>query len=183
MAVSQIQIKSTPARLALTIDRGQQTIRQPKAQQSIQQPKADLSIQQRPGKLTIDQTKAWHNIDLKNALLRTKETAQVGEQKWMQGVARVSSEGDELMKIENGGNPIASQAERNSGFDFDIQLGRSPTHELVDLHYQPAEADISVQRNEPVINVERRNPETSFQQGKVSTYMQQYPDIQIDWKV
>ncbi|MFC7062470.1 DUF6470 family protein [Halobacillus seohaensis] len=183
MAVPQIQIQSTPAKIGLNINRGQQTIRQPKAEQSIQQPKADLSIEQRPGKLTIDQTKAWHNIDLKSASVRTGETAQVAEQKWMEGVARVASEGDELMKIEHGGNPIAMQAKRNAGFEFDIQPGGRPAYDLVDISFQPSGADISVQRNEPIINTTKRDPEISFQRGKVSTYIQQNPDLQIDWKV
>ncbi|GGF31285.1 hypothetical protein GCM10010954_33090 [Halobacillus andaensis] len=183
MKVPQLHIQSTPARLGLTINKGQQTIHQPQAEQSIQQPQAEMTINQRPGQLTIDQTKAWHNINLKSSAVRTKETAQVGEQKWMEGLARVASEGDELMRIENGGNPIAVQAERNAGFDFDIQPGGRPSYDLVDLSYQPGEADISVEPQQPMIHTVRQEPETSFTPGSVSSYMEQYPDLKIDWKV
>ncbi|MFG6147991.1 DUF6470 family protein [Halobacillus sp. B23F22_1] len=183
MNVPQIQIQSTPARLGLTINKGKQTIRQPQAQQSIQQPQAEMTIKQRPGQLTIDQTKAWHNIDLKSIALRTEETAQVGEQKWMEGLARMASEGDELMRIEQGGNPIAAQAERNAGFEFDIQPGGRPSYDLVDLSYQPGEAEINVEPREPIINTVKQDPETSFSPGNVSSYVEQYPDLKIDWKV
>ncbi|WP_431804177.1 DUF6470 family protein [Halobacillus andaensis] len=183
MNVPQIQIQSTPARLGLTINKGQQTIRQPKAEQSIEQPQAEMSIKQRPGQLTIDQTKAWHNIDLKSIAERTKETAQVGEQKWMEGLARVASEGDELMRIEDGGNPISAQAERNAGFEFEVKPGGRPAYELVDVSYEPGGAEISVEPQKPIIHTTKRDPQTSLQPRNVTGFMEQYPDLKIDWKV
>ncbi|MCP3028103.1 DUF6470 family protein [Halobacillus sp. A5] len=168
MTIPQIQIQSTPAKLGLTINKGQQTIRQPQAEQSIQQPKAKMSIRQSTGQLTIDQTEAWHNLNLKSTAVRTKETAQVGEQKWMEGLVRMASEGDELMRIEDGGNPIAAQAERNAGFEFEVQPGGRPVYDLVDISYEPGGADISAEPQKPILHTTKQDPETSLQPGSVS---------------
>ncbi|QAS53704.1 DUF6470 family protein [Halobacillus litoralis] len=183
MNIPKLQIQSTPGRIGLTTNKPQQTIRQPKAEQSIRQPGADMSIEQRPGKLTIDQTNAWHNLDLKNVLVRSKELVGIAEQKWREGLARVSREGDEMMRIENGGNPIAAQAKRNAGFDFTFEPGGRPVYELVDLNYQPGGADISINRREPEIDARVRKPEHTYNPGNVDVRMEQMPDLKIDWKV
>ncbi|WP_163526880.1 DUF6470 family protein [Halobacillus ihumii] len=183
MSVPQLQLQSTDARIGIRTVPGQQTIRQHKAAQSIQQPKAQMTIETRPGKLTIDQTKAWHNLDLKNVFARADELVSDARQIWLEGIARVSREGDELMRIEDGGNPIAAHAKQNAKYEFTLQPGGRPAYELVDLNYTPAEVDISVEPQEPIITVEPRKPDISYQPGNVDIYMQRYADIQIDWKV
>ncbi|UOQ94398.1 DUF6470 family protein [Halobacillus shinanisalinarum] len=183
MSISKVQIHTTEARIGINVQTGKQTIRQHKVEQSIQQPKADMTIRQRPGKLTIDQTKAWHNLDLKNVLVRTEELVGEARQIWLEGIARVSREGDELMRIEDGGNPIAAHAKQNAGFEFTMQPGGRPVYDLVDFNYVPGEAEISVDPQDPIIKAQPREPEISYQSGNVDIYMKQYGDIQIDWKV
>jgi hypothetical protein len=183
MNIPKLQVQSTPGRIGLTINEPKQTIKQHKVDQSIQQPKAVMKIEQNPGKLTIDQTNALHNLDLKNVLVRTEELVGVANNLWMEGLSRVSREGDELMRIENGGDPIASQAKRNAGFDFTFQPGGRPTHELVQTNYQPGEAQIDIQRREPIIENKKRDPEHHYRPGNVNVRMEQMPDLKIDWKV
>ncbi|SFJ45671.1 hypothetical protein SAMN04487936_102244 [Halobacillus dabanensis] len=183
MNIPQLRVQSTPGRIGLAINKPEQTIKQHKAGQSIQQPKADMKIEQKPGKLTIDQTNAWHNLDLKNVLVRTEELVGIANNLWMEGLSRVSREGDELMRIENGGNPIAAQAKRNAGFEFTLQPGSRPTYELVQTNYQPGEAQIYIQRREPIIDNKKRDPEHHYRPGNVHVSMEQMPDLKIDWKV
>ncbi|REJ10358.1 DUF6470 family protein [Halobacillus trueperi] len=183
MNIPKLHIQSTPGRTGLTIQNSAQTIRQHKAEQSIQQPRAEMEVRQKPGKLSIDQTNAWHNLDLKNVLVRTEELVSIAKNQWMEGLARVSQEGDEMMRIENGGNPIAAQAERNAGFDFTFQPGGMPAYDLVDIHYQPEETQIDVQRRDPIIETKKRDPEHHYKPGIVDVAMEQMPDLQIDWKV
>ncbi|MFD2922572.1 DUF6470 family protein [Halobacillus naozhouensis] len=183
MSVPQLQLQSTDARIGIRTQPGQQTIRQHQAKQSIQQPKAQMTIDTRPGKLTIDQTKAWHNLDLKNVFARSDELVSDARQIWLEGIARVSREGDELMRIEDGGNPIAAHAKQNAKYEFTLQPGGRPAYELVDLHYEPAQVDINVEPQEPIISAEPRKPDISYQRGNVDIFMKQYTDIQIDWKV
>ncbi|WP_226580607.1 DUF6470 family protein [Halobacillus litoralis] len=181
--IPKLHIETTPAKIGLSINEAKQTIRQPLAEQSIQQPEAELRVEQRPGKLTIDQTKAWDNIDLKSVFKRTEAMVRDAEQGWMEGISRVAREGDELMKIENGGNPIAAHAEQNSKYSFTLQPGGLPAYDLVDIRYQPSEAEVSVKRNDPIIETTPVNPSISYQPGEVTLKNEQYADVQIDWKV
>lgn len=183
MSVPQIQLQSTPARISISSQKAQQTIRQPKAEQTIQQPQAKISMEQKPGKLTINQTNAWHNLDLKNVLVRTEELVGIAKNIWMDGIVRVSQEGDELMRIENGGDPIASQAKRNSGYDFTFQPGGLPAHELVNLDYEAGKTNIELTPQKPIIRSTPHKPEHTYKPGDLIIRMAQYPELQIDWKV
>lgn len=148
---------------------------------SIQQPKADMSIRQYSGKLTIDQTKAWHNLGLKSSFVRTRETADHARQIAMEGLARIAREGDELMRIEQGGNPIAAQGERNAVWEFDYQPGATPWQELVQLNYESTEPDIHTTPNKPKINITPRPPQFGYQPGSISFSIEQYADLQIEF--
>ncbi|RWZ55033.1 hypothetical protein EQV77_13000 [Halobacillus fulvus] len=183
MRVPQLQVQTMPARIGIKKNDAVHEYQQFKADQSIEQPKADLMIRQRPGKLTIDQSKAWSNLHLKSSFERTRDTAAFAEQTWMEGLARVAQEGDELMKIENKGNPIADQAARNVGFNFDYKPGNTPVHELVQTSYEANPTEIDVKRNAPIIKTTPRFPEFQYQRGSVDVTMEQYPSVQIDWKL
>ena len=107
MQIPQIRMQSNLAKIEISTTPSQQYIEQPKAQLSLQQPKADMTIQTTPGQLNIDQTRAWESMDIKHIFRRIEENAQKGMNDALNGVARRASEGDELMRIENGGSPIS----------------------------------------------------------------------------
>ncbi|MFZ0370834.1 MAG: DUF6470 family protein [Halobacillus sp.] len=183
MSVPKLQIQTTQAQLGIVSRPASQAIRQYKAQQTIEQPEADVSIHQRSGKLTIDQTKAWNNIGLKSIFTRTEETAEKAQQIWMDGISRTAKEGDELMRIENKGDPIAAHAAQNAQFDFSMIPGGRPAFDLVDIQYEPAPASISIEPNHPKIQTVKQAPQLSYKLGRVEMNLEQYADIQIDWKV
>ncbi|MYL20945.1 hypothetical protein GLW04_13660 [Halobacillus litoralis] len=183
MNIPKLQVQTTQARLGHQVEAPRQTIRQPKAELSIQQPAAEMNIRQHPGKLTIDQTKAWNNIDLKSVSKRSDELAADGRQLLLEGIARMAREGDELMKIEDGGNPIASHGAENAKLDFTFAPGGQPVYDLVDVSYEAAPVDIDIEPQKPVIQAQRQKPQHTYQPGKVSFQLEQYPDVQIDWKV
>lgn len=180
MNFPQVKITTRDAKIGLNTQNAKLTMTQPNADVSIQQPKADQNIKQHPPKLTIDQSNAWSNLGLKNVFERTRDTAQHANQVHHQGLARMAREGDELMRIESGGNPIASQAKRNSGWNFDYKPGGMPVHDLVSLNYEPGRAEINTQRQEPVIQATPRKPQLQYQRGNVSVQPEQYADVQID---
>ncbi|MFD1020303.1 DUF6470 family protein [Thalassobacillus hwangdonensis] len=181
MNFPQIRIQSQSARIGMDSKDAELTMQQPNAQVSIQQPKADLSIKQKKGKLSIDQTNAWNNIGLKSSFVRTRETADHARQALLEGIARISQEGDELMRIENDGNPIAAQAERNARYEFFVQHGGMPTYDLVNLSYEVGGAEIDVRPNKPVIDVIPQKPQINYTKGDVSIYIEQYPELNIDF--
>ncbi|KHE69121.1 DUF6470 family protein [Halobacillus sp. BBL2006] len=183
MAIPQLQVQTQPAKLNLKTNSAVHEYKQMKAEQSIQQPESDLSIRQRPGNLTIDQSNAWRNLHLKTVFERAEEFADYSNQKWLEGVGQTAREGDELMRIENKGNPIAEQAKRNAVMDFTYQPGDTPGYDLVKVSYDATPADIQVKPNAPIIEHTPRYPQFSYQRGNVDVTLAQHSEVRIDWKI
>ncbi|OMF61482.1 hypothetical protein BK139_06470 [Paenibacillus sp. FSL R5-0490] len=182
MNVPQIRLESNFIKMGLTIEKPVQEIEQPPAAQSIQQPKAILEIETIPGKLTIDQTKAREDVDLKSVGRRIEEFAQNGYQDWLKGLERRAAQGTELMKIENGGNPIAYQAKGNSeGPPLQFNIGWVPSHNSVRIQYEPAKVNIEAQPQKPKIDVEIRKPVHNYTPGKVSTEIIEKNSLSVDF--
>ena len=186
MNIPQIQIDTNSAVIGVSKTPSKKEIVQKPAELSIEQPEADIKFQKQPGRLTIDQTKAWENLDLKSIRKRIEEFAVKGKEDLLEGIARRAQEGDELMRIENKGNPIADIAKRNSTrLKMEMDMGDTPAFESVDISYQPSRLQVEVQVNKPVIDVQTNSVIHNYQPGRVSIYMKQYPEIQfgMDMKV
>ncbi|WP_028783766.1 DUF6470 family protein [Thalassobacillus devorans] len=181
MNFPQIRLSSQRATLKIETQPASQSLEQPKARQSIQQPKADVTIRQRPGKLTIDQTNARHNLGLKSSQERTRETAVHVRKALLEGIARASVEGDELMQIEQGGSPIADQAARNAVWNFYYQPGGMPAYDLVGLKYHVQRPDIHVTPNAPVIETVPQNLRHDYKPGEVNISMSKYASLDLDF--
>jgi hypothetical protein len=183
MTIPQLQVQTQSAKLNLRTNPAVHKYKQMKSEQSIEQPEADISIRQRTGKLTIDQSNAWRNLHLKTVFERAEEFADYSNKKWLEGVGDAAREGDELMRIENKGNPIAEQAKRNAVMNITYQPGDTPVYDLVKVSYKANSADIQVKPNAPIIKQTPRPPQFSYQRGNVDITLAQHSDVQIDWKV
>lgn len=183
MQLPQIRMQSQMAHISIHQSSGKQEIRQPKASLSIQQPQSDLKMKTTPSKLDIDQSKAWEDMNLMHVFKLIKKFADEGTQGVHEGTARRVQQGDALMEIENQGNPIASQAVQN-GFDQMKQLGIKfiPSMFAVKINYQPAEVNIDVTRNKPIIKADANKPEIEFNQGTVDVGMKNYQSLEIDFE-
>jgi hypothetical protein len=181
MKLPYLRMESTMARLGLEITRPVQEIEQPPADISIQQPPAELTINRIPGKLTIDQTKAREDVNLKSIFRATEDMVEEAKQDWLEGIARLSRQGDELMRIEEGGNTIAEQARENGEppiYDFNIAF--IPSHFSVKFNYEPGTLQINWKQNRPIIDVKVNKPVHYYKPGKVSGHMLQYPTLKIE---
>ncbi|MBM6619043.1 DUF6470 family protein [Bacillus suaedaesalsae] len=182
MQVPQIRIESSYARLGMKTNDAQVAIEQPQDYLSIEQPLAEMNLSITPSKLTIDQSKAREDMDLKSILKRTEEAAQLGKTAVLEGIARRASEGNQLMKIENGGNAIAMIAKENSkGREFKFNIGWIPSPGSVKVEYTPSKVDVKIDPQKPIINVEPNKPILSYSPGKVEYMMEQYPSLKIDF--
>lgn len=180
MDFPQIRIQTTNALLNIHTQPGQLSIEQPSAELSIQQPPAEMEINRQPGQLTIDQTKAWDNLNLKSVLKASEDAAQQGHQDVMDGIARRVQEGDELMKIENKGNPMKEQAKRHYLFNGYQKKGWYPTTDLVDIHYDPGKLDINWKINPAIIDSKANPPIINYTPGTIDFSLKQYPSVKID---
>ncbi|WP_047984506.1 DUF6470 family protein [Ornithinibacillus californiensis] len=182
MELPQIRIQSQMAKISVSTQSAKQEIRQPKADLSIQQPHAEITMRTTPSKLTIDQTQAWEAMNLKSAKRSIEEFAQQGKQFVSEGTARRASQGTELMKIENKGNPIASQAIQN-GHKPQKALGIKfiPSAFAVKINYQPSELTIDAKPNKPIIEARANKPEINYIPGSVDISLGQHQNLEIDF--
>lgn len=181
MQLPQIRIQSTHAKLNLDIQKPIQEISQMPADLQIEQPKAEMNINRTPSKLTIDQTLAWDNLDLKGPLKRGDEAAQMGIQASMEAIGEIASKGNELMKIENKGNPIITQVIQLNEEMFPLDMGSTPSQFSVKLQYDPGDLKIEWKVNKPVIDVNINNPIHEYTPGEVSGSVNPYASLQIDF--
>ncbi|KSU83100.1 hypothetical protein GA0061096_2302 [Fictibacillus enclensis] len=181
MAIPQVSMQSTKGQISISTTPPVQEIQQRPADLSIQQPKADLRIETTPGKLTIDQSQAWADMDLKPISKRIEEFAQQGYSDWLEGLARMAEQGDLLMRIENGGMPIADQAMENSEDPkLEFNIGFVPSPFSVKTNYERAKVNIGWQVNKPVIEAAINRPQHSYKPGEVHTELKQYPTLTIE---
>ena len=183
MNIPQLQIQTTKGILGLQITKPSQEIEQPRATLFQQQPAAILEISTTRPQLSLDTTEARADVDMKSVFRRSEENVQFAKQSLMEGIARRAQEGQQLVKIGNGGNAIASIAKQNAtpppapmGIRFignRSQIQMSITPGTTDIQATPQRAINDVQINKPIHN---------YTQGKVTGQMEQYPSIQIDVK-
>ena len=182
MQLPQIRMQSTFIQTSIQIEDPVQRIEQPKAIQSIEQPKAIVNMKSAPGQLTIDQSEAWAQMDIKPISQRTAEFAQEGKQKALEGLARRARQGDDLMHIERGGNPITAHVKENSARPpKQFNVGWIPSPFSVKMHYERAKMQFDVQTQKPIIDVQIRKPIHDYTPGDVSVSVSRKNSLQIDF--
>ncbi|MEM5016190.1 DUF6470 family protein [Metabacillus indicus] len=184
MNIPQIRLESRFAKIGIETVNAKLSIEQKPADLSIQQPKAELSIRTTPGKLTIDQSKAREDVDLKHISKRIEEAADMGRQDLLSGIARRIRQGDEQMRIENGGRPLTAQAKANSERpEKQFNIGFIPSHFSVKLAYQPAEVKIDVKTNDPIIESTTNKPIMDYEAGDVNIHLAERNQLKIDFVI
>ncbi|WP_404468962.1 DUF6470 family protein [Sutcliffiella horikoshii] len=183
MLFPQIRLQTTFAQTELQIQKPVQQIEQPRAELSIEQPKAELTMRRTPGRLTIDQTQAREDMDLKSVGRRIEEAAQLGRQDWLAGLARVAEDGNEMMRIENGGGAIVRQAKRNSeGPPKEFNIGWIPSHFSVKIDYEPGKVDIDVKEQKPMVEAKISKPLHDYTPGSAQVSLANHPSLEIDFE-
>lgn len=181
MNFPQITMHSTYGQIEINTQNASLSSEQPPADLNIEQPKAEMIINRTPPWLTIDQSRARADVDLKSARQRIEEAAQQGHQSAAEGIARRAQEGEELMKIENGGGVIAQQAkQRRIVPEHEFGIGWVPSVGSVKFDYNPGQLDINWNIHKPVINSQSYQPIINFNPGNINISMKQYPSLNID---
>ncbi|WP_156890582.1 DUF6470 family protein [Sporosarcina ureae] len=184
MNIPQLQVQTTSAKLGLQINQPIQEIEQPKATLSIEQPAAIIEMSTTPSELSLDTTENRAALDLMSMFRRGDEVAQYSQQKVQEGIARRAQEGMQLVKIENGGNPLADMIKQNTdrpvaelGIRFvgnPLQLKRS---------FTPSQLNMNVTPQKPIIDAQINQPIHHYTPGTVTVNLEQHSSIEIDWKV
>lgn len=183
MNIPQLQIQTTRGVLGLQITKPTQEIEQPRPTISQQQPAAILEMSTTRPKLSIDTTENRADIDMKSVFRRSAENAQFGHQSVQEGIARRAQEGQQLVKIENGGNALLEIIKQNSTpppARLGIRFIGDRTKIQTDI--QGGSLSINATPQKPVYDVQVNKPIHHYTQGKVTGQMERWPDIQIDVK-
>lgn len=182
LRVPQIRMESQFAKIAIQTTPGKQSIEQPKADVSIEQPRGELSIHTRKGKLNIDQTKAWEDMNLHSPTRSRDLFAQEGLQAVSEGTSRRTNEGIELMRIENKGEPIASQAQTRSTDPMKtLGIQFIPSNFSVQIDYEPSDLEINYERKAPQISIQSNQPIHEFEPAVVDIDLEQIQQLEIDY--
>lgn len=184
MNIPQLQIQTTRGQLELQTTPPVQEIEQPHATMTLEQPAAILEMSSTRPQLTLDTTEARAEIDLKSVRRRIEEQAQEGKQAVLEGIGRRASEGQQMMKIENGGGNIFAELPKQNLPRQYTSLGMKfiGNKSGVQMSFEPGSVDIQITPQKPVTNVQVNKPIHNYTPGKVSGQMNPYPSIQIDVK-
>lgn len=183
MQVPSIQMQSVHGKIGLQSNHPQMQVRQQNAVLTINQDHVGkLKISTRPSKLNIDQTEAFADANLKGPVRSSNEFIARTKSEVGQYIAKTNQQGDQLMKIENGGNAIPRIAKANSEFfpQRDWNIGYMPRNAFrVKFNYQPSELSINVSSSQPEINVRRNDPNISIPKWQTDVYIRQKNNLTI----
>ncbi|MGG7619643.1 DUF6470 family protein [Bacillus coreaensis] len=183
MNIPQIRLQTTSAKIEINTTPAQLLIEQIPGDLQIEQPMATMNITRVPGKLTIDQTKAREDVGYKSVRRAVEDAAQEGRKSVLEGIARRTSDGEELMKIENGGNPIATLAKRNSEKQpYQFNIGFIPSPNSVVTSYDSGSINVDIQPNKPTIKYTANRPVTEYQPGNVDILLRSHSSLSIDFE-
>ena len=181
MDIPKLHIETTKGILGLSSTKSIQRIEQPAASLSIEQPKAIQTFQTTQPKLSIDSTQARADVDLKSISMRWDEVASYSRKSEWVVLLNGAQQGTELMSIENGGNPIASQAKQTGRQMKSLGIKFIPSYGSVKIDFTPGNVDIQTEQQKPIISAQANKPIHEYTPGKVNGEMIQYPSIDISW--
>lgn len=181
LRIPQLTMQATFPQLSITIERGYMHMRQQQAEMSIEQPEPQLEMKTTPPRLTIDQTEAWAHMDLKHTFRRIEEAAQDGYASWLSYLETTAIQGDELMRIEQGGDVLAMQAEANSERPpFDYNVGLIPRPFSVKIGFEPGRIDMYWQTSGARIHFEPRSVQIDYKPNVVHIDLARHNELRID---
>ncbi|WP_080843989.1 DUF6470 family protein [Cytobacillus gottheilii] len=182
MNMPSLQVHQISAKLGINIYQPTMKIQQSQAEMRIEQPAAKLEINYKKSKLNIDQTEAFADVDQKSAARRTREWAEQSKQMLAQGVARRAREGEQMMKIENGGDAIARISKQNSSPPMkEIGIGYLPkTPFRVKIDYDPGDVDVNFTSFKPRIDVTTNKPVMQHENWSADPYLKQKNSFKLE---
>ena len=105
----------------------------------IELPRLDIST--RLPRIHIDVRQAQADIGLKPIGQIAREQATQGHRMAWEAISQIAREGDELARIEEGGNPIAEQARRRGLRDLQVNVDVAPKHPVL-IELEPGEVAV-----------------------------------------
>lgn len=175
MNLPRLEMSSTYAQIGMKSNRPHMSVKQYHADLQIKQSHVNLEIKRSDGTLTIDQSEAFASIDATPPLRRSDEFIARTKSEVAQYISKTSRQGDQMMKIENGGgNAFSAIAAENSKLPSkEVELTLAPKPLSVKMNYQPGEFSVSVKPDRVEVNIQKRDPEISIPKWQTDVYIKQ----------
>lgn len=182
MQLPYLQISSVDGQIGMKAHRPPLEIKQPNADLSIKQDHfTTVQISHTASQLLIDQKEAFADANLKGPLRSSNEFISKIKQKVMEYISRTSSQGDQMMRIENGTEIFPRLAAQNSQLypDRELNITSMPRPFQVKFQYTPSQVSFDVKNSQPEINVRRNEPKISIPKWQTDTYVRQKNNLNI----
>lgn len=177
-----IQITTTPAQIGIQQTPGKLNIQQPESDIRMHTQLPHVDIHTDPIKVQIDQYPCFAEEGLKNNRDFAKQYAELGKRKALEGIARITRQGNELAAIHQDSCTIAHQAEENafSSHNVECNIDIIPKNRpkidfiggTVAIQSIDGKVDLKVKVNPPKIH---------FTPGKIAIYLRQKNHMHIEY--
>lgn len=184
MNLPHLEMRQTSAKIGINTKQATLEQRQAPATLSIEQPKGNLSMETVAARLEIDSTQAMIEAGRIPAFESVQRYAEYGRQMGQQAVGRAASEGDQLMRIEQGDNAVARVAKSRDMPPAEVTtLGFIPRSlNRVKINYTPSEVRVDYTAEKPRIEVQINRPELNVTEGTVDIYLREQNQLDM-WPV
>ena len=178
-----IQVSQTPAQMGWDVQKASLSQSGNGAWAlDIEAQKPMLEITSKKPQILIDQRQPFAEAGLKNIQAFMEDATALSRQIWIQGIARIVSDGNTWINIHTGVDPIPDQAIYNAYemFDKEFNYGTIPTSrpriELDEgrINYRFIKGEV-INRSTPV------KVQMDYQPWRINYYMKQYNSIQFNY--
>jgi len=174
-----LQIRQTYGQIGIETQRAWMDIRQIPPKAYIEQRPPEVIIDRKLPKVYIDQTQCFAESGLKPVLQLAREFYQNGLKAALEATGRIAEEGTRLVRIEDGGNPIADIAYEKGYREYQLTMVQMPKSRPK-IEWDPGYVNIHWKLNPARIEWEVHTmAEIDVIPHKVDIYMRQWPDIEI----
>jgi hypothetical protein len=175
-----LKVNTTPALIGIETRNATLEIKQHKADLTMKREPLEMKIEKKDSEIQIDQSVCFSECGNKKIFDLIKHSAQMGKQKSMEAIGKISSEGNEMMRIENDGEPIKNIGVNNAFPKKDYNIGFIPKSRPK-ITATKAEHKIDFEGGKTNIDVKVNKPTINYNQGKVDIYLRQKPSINIEY--
>lgn len=182
MNIGSIRITQTYGRIGIRQYPAKINIEQNLPNADIMQHKAELKIENILPKVYIDQSECFAELGIKTALRLTKDFYDESLRAGLESISKIAQEGERLMRIEDGGDPIIEIAEESMYEELcEINVDIAPKSRP-QIEVREGKAEIEVKPMPPIINwavYPKANIDAT--RHKVDIYMEVWPDIKFEY--
>ena len=177
-----IKITSVYGEIGIQSKKPSLSIKQSLPRAHIEQPPAVLTISNKLPKVYIDQTQCFAESGLKTSLALARDFNAEGLKAGIEYIGQISQEGDRLMRIENGGDPIVDIAADKMLAENEFNIVSMPMSRP-DIKVDEGRADIVVLPKSPTIDWDVRTKAQIEAETypKADIYIKTWPDIKFEY--